>query len=220
MSTSIKKYVVEAIGTFFLVLVIGLSVINPGAGLLAPIAIGTMLMIMVYAGKYISGGHYNPAVTLGIWMRGGCDRRDVPFYMAAQILGACLAALAVNYIKPANIVELANPNIPRALAIEFLFTFALVYVYLTTTTSKSTAGNSYFGAAIGLTIMVAAYAGGNISGGIFNPAVAIGTVIMKLINIQGIWLYFVGNLAGGAAAAVVFKFVNAGEEHPTNKQPA
>src|SRR5512135_1988193 len=95
-----KKYTVEFIGTFFLLLVIGLCVIEPGgAGAMAPLAIGTVLMVMVYAGGHISGGHYNPAVTLGVWMRGKCAAKDVPFYMVAQVLGGLAASSLVLFIK-------------------------------------------------------------------------------------------------------------------------
>ena len=72
------RYAVELIGTFFLVLTIGMTVIEPGAGTLAPLAIGSALMVMVYAGGHISGAHYNPAVTLAVWMRGRCAAADVP----------------------------------------------------------------------------------------------------------------------------------------------
>ncbi len=80
-----KKYVVEFIGAFFLVLTIGFTVLEPGAGAMAPLAIGSALMVMVYAGGHISGGHYNPAVTLAVWMRGRCATQDVIPYMVAKL---------------------------------------------------------------------------------------------------------------------------------------
>ena len=76
-----NKYIVELIGTFFLVFTIGNVVIEPGAGPLAPLAIGAALMVMVYAGGHISGAHYNPAVTLAILIRGKCDAKDVAPYV-------------------------------------------------------------------------------------------------------------------------------------------
>ena len=94
-----KKYLVEFIGTFFLVLTIGMTVIDPGAGNLAPLAIGSALMIMIYAGGHVSGAHYNPAVTLAVWLRGRCATADVPFYFIAQVLGATAAAFVVLYLK-------------------------------------------------------------------------------------------------------------------------
>ena len=205
-----KKYIVEFIGAFFLIFVIGLTVVNPGAGPLAPIAIGTTLMVMVYAGGYISGGHYNPAVTLAVWMRGKCETKDVPFYMVAQFLGGVLAALLVLFIKRSAGAQItaAEPAVVPALIVEALFTFALCYVVLNTATSKATAGNSYYGLAIGFTLLAAAYAIGNISGCAINPAVAVGVVIMGLIKATSIWIYLVANFVGGAAAALVYKAVN------------
>src|ERR1700704_2278808 len=94
-----NKYFAEFIGTFFLVLTIGCTVIEKGAGPLAPLAIGAVLMVMVFAGGHISGAHYNPAVTLGVWMRGKCDTKDVAPYIISQIAGAALAAFAVLFLK-------------------------------------------------------------------------------------------------------------------------
>ena len=100
-----NKYLVELIGTFFLVLTVGCTVIEKGAGPLAPIAIGAALMVMIYAGGHISGGHYNPAVTLGVWMRGKCDTKGVGPYMAFQIVGAVLAAAVVKFFKVGTTVD-------------------------------------------------------------------------------------------------------------------
>src|SRR4051812_7919554 len=119
-----RKYIVEAIGTFFLVFTIGMTVIDPaGAGNLAPLAIGSALMVMIYAGGHISGGHYNPAVTLGVWLRGRCPTSDVPFYMAAQVIGAVLAAGVVIYMKGKQGAG-SDPDVAKAILAEFLFTFA------------------------------------------------------------------------------------------------
>lgn len=206
-----NKYIVEFIGTFFLVLVVGLSVIEPGAGMFAPIAIGCTLMVMVYAGGPISGGHYNPAVTLGVWMRGKCATKEVLPYMLVQILGGAAAAWVVGFQKGNPEITAMVPDVSKALLNEFLFTFALVYVVLNVATSKKSAGNSYFGMAIGFTVVIGAYAGGAISGGAYNPAVATGVTLMGLASMGNIWIYLVGNFAGGAAAAVVYKAVNPDE---------
>lgn len=203
-----KNYLVEFIGTFFLILVIGLCVIEQGAGAMAPLAIGTILMVMVYAGGHISGGHYNPAVTLAVWMRGKCKAKDVPFYMLAQVIGAALAALLVLWVKKGSLIVAAEPSFKAALAMELIFTFALAFVVLNVATSKKTAGNSYYGLAIGFTLMAAAYAIGNISGCAINPAVAVGLTIMGLSKLGNLWLFIVGNFAGGALAAIIYKSVN------------
>src|SRR5712671_1224618 len=91
------KYTAEAIGTFFLVFTVGAAVGSHSP--LAPLAIGSALMVMVYAGGHLSGGHYNPAVTLAVWIRGRCPLADVIPYMVAQVLGAVLAAAVVIYLK-------------------------------------------------------------------------------------------------------------------------
>src|SRR5574341_217057 len=131
-----KNYVVEFIGTFFLVLVIGLTVIEPAVRGFAPLAIGSTLMVMVYAGGHISGGHYNPAVTLAVWLRGKCPAKDVAPYMISQILGGIVAALFVRFFKPNPNISVAAPDVLRAVLFELLFTFALCYVVLNTATSK------------------------------------------------------------------------------------
>ena len=203
-----NKYIVELIGTFFLVFTVGCTVIGNGAGPLAPIAIGAALMVMIFAGGHISGGHYNPAVTLGVWIRGKCDTKDVAPYMAFQIVGAALAAAAVKFLKAGAVITPGNPPVFPALLAEFLFTFALVYVVLNTATAKGTAGNSFYGLAIGMTVMTGAFAVGNISGGAFNPAVAVGITVMGLSAWSSIWIFLVANFAGGAAAAFTFKALN------------
>ena len=206
-----KKFLVECLGAFFVVLVVGLTVIAPGAGAMAPLAIGAILMVMVYAGGHISGAHYNPAVTLAVWLRGKCEAKDVPAYIGAQIIGAMLASLLVGVCKRGSVVMAMQPDVVPALLIEFVFTFALAYVVLNVATVKKTAGNSYFGLAIGFTVMAAAYAGGPISGGAFNPAVAIGLTLMGLSTVGHLWIFLLGNLAGGSLAAWVFRLTNPGE---------
>src|SRR5450432_4379328 len=139
-----NKYLVEFIGTFFLVLTVGMTVIDPVVAVgFAPLAIGAALMIMVYAGGHVSGGHYNPAVTTAVWVRGRCDAATAIPYIVVQVIGAAVASLAVGYLvgfgAPLKVVAVG----PAFLA-EFLFTFALAYVVLNTATAKSTAGNSYF----------------------------------------------------------------------------
>jgi aquaporin Z len=203
-----NKYITEFIGTFFLVLTVGCTVIPGWPGVIAPLAIGTALMVMVYAGGHISGGHYNPAVTLAVWIRGRCETKDLVPYWLSQIAAAVMAALAAGFLsgpgKPMNI-----PDVPAALLSEFLFTFALCYVVLNTATAKATAGNSFYGAAIGMTVMTGAFAvGGRICGGAFNPAVAIGIVFMHLVKGSDLWIHLLADFAGGAVAGLMFKFIN------------
>jgi aquaporin Z len=205
----LNKYVVEFIGTFFLVATIGFTVLKPGdAGNMAPLAIGSALMVMIFAGGHVSGAHYNPAVTLAVFLRGKCPAADVVPYMVAQVLAAVAAAAIVLFMKGNPAVEAANPDIPRALVAEFLYTFALCYMVLNVATAKGTSGNSFYGLAIGFTVLIGAYSVGSISGGAFNPAVAVGITVMGLSQLANIWIFLLANFAGGIAAALAFRFIN------------
>jgi len=203
------KLLTEVIGTFFLVLTVGLTVLQQTP--FAPLAIGTVLMVMVYMGGHISGGHYNPAVSLAVFMRGKLGGKDFAAYVAAQLTGAILATVAVRIILGNTFAPAPTQGVAMlpALLVELLFTFALALVVLQTATSAKTEGNSYFGLAIGFTVMVGAYAGGAISGGAFNPAVGVGPSLVHAVlgsgSLDSIWLYLVGPFAGGALAAVVFR---------------
>lgn len=214
-----RKLAVEAIGTFFLVLTIGLVVIEPGAGTLAPIAIGGVLMALVYAGGHISGAHYNPAVTLAVLIRGKTTAAELGGYWAAQVGGAALAALLVGVMKDTAPVA-ADPDIVRAFIAELLFTFALAFVILNVATTRGTEGNSYYGLAIGLTVLTGAYAVGGISGGAFNPAVATGLVVMGLVRAETIWIYLLANFFGAASAAMLFTAFDLGDDKPTTATAA
>ena len=204
-----NKWIAEFIGTFCLVFTIGCTVVGgPVAGVIPPLAIAAALIVMIYASGHISGAHFNPAVTVAVWIRGRCDTKDVLPYMLSQVAGAVLVALTVKFLRAdANIVVGLIKPVPALLA-EFLFTFALVYVILNVATAKATAGNSYYGLAIGFTVMAGAFAVGAISGAAFNPAVAIGVAVMGLSAWGNIWIYLVACFSGGAAAAVVFKLMN------------
>lgn len=202
------KYLVEFIGTFFLVTTIGCTVINGGGGVIPPLAIGSVLMVMIYAGGHVSGAHYNPAVTLAVFLRGKCPAKDVPGYMIAQVLGAVVAAALVLFLKDSPKLDAMKPDVIKALVAEFLFTFALCYVVLNVATSKNTAGNSNYGLAIGFTVLAGAFAVGPISGGAFNPAVAVGITVLGLSSPANIWIFLVGNFGGAAIAATVFKLIN------------
>ena len=207
---SISKYVAEFIGTFFLVFTIGSVVI--AANPLAPLAIGSVLMVMIFAGGHISGAHYNPAVTLGVFMRGKCSAADILPYMASQVAGAVVAGLAVGFLQSGNMPVAAPETLPSSIQnvilAEVLFTFALVYVVLNVATAAGTANNSFYGLAIGFTVMAGALAVGKISGGVFNPAVAVGLGVMKLANWNQIWVYPAANFGGAIWAAIVFRVVN------------
>jgi aquaporin Z len=204
-----NKYIAEFVGTFFLVLTIGCTGIGAGASVIAPLAIGAALMVMVFAGGHISGGHYNPAVTLGVLIRGKVQAADVVPYMIAQCVGAAVAALLVTKVLRAGApVTPISPHLGPALLAEFLFTFALVYVVLNAATAEGTSGNSFYGLAIGMTVMTGAFAVGDISGGAFNPAVALGISVMGISTWANIWIYLLADFAAAVVAAVIFQMIN------------
>ena len=202
------KYLTEFIGTFFLTLTVCLAVLGdrPIPGL----AIGCSLMVMVYMGGHISGGHYNPAVSLGLLLRKKFPASDFVPYVVAQLLGSVAAAYTAYLVlgKTFAVAPGAGISAFSAVLVELLFTFALVLTVLNVACSEKTKGNSYYGLAIGFTIVVAAFAGGWISGGAFNPAVGTGPTVINAIfgggSLSNLWIYYVGPLLGGVLASVVF----------------
>lgn len=201
-----KKYLIEFIGTFFLALTVGCTVLIGGGTAFAPIAIGFALMVMVYAGGYISGGHYNPAVSLGALIRGVLSPKDIVPYVISQFLGAALAALVViQFVQTVRPVPVNSFHMANLILAEFLFTFALVFVVLNTATSKETTGNSYFGLAIGSTVTVGALAVGAICAAAFNPAVALAVGILHLVTWKIVFVTMGANLLGGIVAAIVYR---------------
>ena len=203
-----KKLLTEFIGTFFLVFIIGLAVV--GGMPMAPLPIGIGLAVLVYMGGHVSGAHYNPAVSTALLLRGKMPSTDFVPYVVAQLLGALAAAATVHVVTGQTFAPMpeAGGGIVAPLVIEVLFTFLLALVVLNVATHPKTAGNSYYGLAIGGTVLVGAWVGGGISGGAFNPAVGIGPTVMHALvgggSFAHLWLYLVGPIAGGVLAAVVF----------------
>ena len=196
-----NKLIVEFIGTFFLVQAVGHAVLAKSA--LAGIVIGLTLMVMVYAGGHISGAHYNPAVTLAVWLRGKLPKAEVLPYITAQVAGAVVSALIVSKFRgQGSEAVLSDPL--RVAGAEFLGTFALAWVVLNVATAKGTAGNSFYGAAIGMTVASGIVLFGGISGAVFNPAVAVAGGILNLLPLQTVALYTVVCSLAALAAAKVF----------------
>ena len=199
-----KNYITEFIGTFFLVLTIGLTG--------DPLAIGVMLMVMVYMGGHISGAHYNPAVSIAMIFRGLLSVKEAINYILSQLAGAFLAAIFVQWVG-GSVMEVGPSNtasVLQILSVEAIFTFALVLVILNVATNPKTEGNSYYGLAIGFTVMAGAFAGGGISGGAYNPAVGTGPILVDVImgdgnTLSNLWYYLVGPIVGAMVAAYVYK---------------
>ena len=210
MKENLRKYLVEFIGTFFLMFTVASAVLLGGNGVIAPISIGFALMIMVYAGGHISGGHYNPAVSFAAAIRGALSWAQLVPYWIAQLLGASCAALLVAQFAQLPEVGGCPFSLKAVLIGEFLFTFALCYVVLQVATSPKTEGNSYYGLAIGSTVTVGAFAAGGIFClGAFNPAVAAGLALIHSTCWIGAGVIALTNLVAGACAALVYKFVDA-----------
>jgi aquaporin Z len=210
--STVVKYAAEAIGTFFLVFTVGAAV---GTGShFAPLAIGAVLMVMIYAGGHISGGHYNPAVTLSVLVRRRISMGDAFMYWIVQFGAGLLAAAVVSgIVDPAQAattvaMPLSGHALVAAFLAELLFTFALCYVVLNVATSKSHPDNSYFGLAIGFTVFAGAVAVGAISGGAFNPSVTVGAALMGMFAWPTLWVYLVAQVIAGAAAGVTFLALN------------
>ena len=207
-----KNYITELVGTFLFVFSIALAVAH--AGVMAPLAIGAALMCVVYMGGHISGGHYNPAVTLAVFLRGKISGKDGLMYAVFQIAGAMVAALLAGMVTDQAFVAAPGTDVSvlASLIVEVVFTFALCLVVLNVATDDEVSGNSFYGLAIGFTIVVAAYAGGSVSGGAFNPAVGLGPAIVAIgrETISHVWIYAVGPLVGAGLAASVFRL-----QHPS-----
>lgn len=209
------KYLTEFVGTFLFLLVIALVAPQSPPNALTALAIGGALMVLVYAGGHVSGAHYNPAVTISLASVGKCPWSDVGPYIAAQVVGGA-AAFAVGGAlsggAPATINPATGVSTVAAVFFEALFTLFLVYTVLNVACTKRTAGNNYYGLAIGFVIVAAAAAAGGITGGAFNPAVGIGAtmsgVMFKGGGFTNVWIYIVGPILGGLIAAQIWKFQN------------
>lgn len=205
MTGTARKALAEAIATFLFVLSI-IAAVNSGSPL-TPLAIGLALAVLIYSTGHISGAHLNPAVSVGVFLRGGMSVIDFISYLIAQLVGGALAALFSLTVWPvgekAMVIEVGP-----AFLVEALFTLILVWVVLNSATSKDTEGNSFYGLAIGATVFVGAATVGSISGGGFNPAVALGLAVSGHFAWGSLWLYFAAPVVGGVIAALLFRLLN------------
>jgi len=214
-----RKLVVEFVGMFLFVFTVGMATNKAGAGALAPLAIGSVLMVMVFAGGHVSGGHFNPAVSTAVFLRRRMAANEFATYVVAQLVAAVLAGFVVRYVGGRE-AHVAVASSGKMLIAEFLFTFALAWVVLHVATATGTLGNSFYGLAIGFTVVAGAFAVGGISGGAFNPAVAIGAMVTGLLEWSNIWIYLIAELLGAAAAAYAFLFVLPGEKESGDMEAA
>ncbi len=214
MPATARKAVAEALATLLFVLSI-IGAVNSGSPL-TPLAIGFALVVLVFATGHISGAHLNPAVSVAVFLRGGLTVIDLVAYIVAQLVGGALAALVSLALWPASDKAL-EINSGRAFLVEALFTLALVWVVLNVATAKDTAGNSFYGLAIGGIVFVGATTVGSISGGGFNPAVALGLSLTGHFAWVSLWLYILAPLVGAALGALLFRVLNADDAKKIGK---
>ena len=201
-----SKLVAEFIGTFFLALTICTAAVHGSAGEYAPFAIAATLMVMIYAVGHISGAHFNPAVTVAVWIRGACDKNDVAPYIVTQLLAGALAAfVSQELLFSETSVASIQMDTTNAISAEFLYTFALVYVILNVATAEATEGNSYYGAAIAFVVLAGALTVGEISGGSFNPAVTAALYVSGVLELSDLWIHLVPQFLAGLVAVQAFK---------------
>lgn len=215
-----KKWIAEFIGTMFLVLTITTAVLSKAA--MAPLAIGAVLMVMVYAGGHVSGAHFNPAVTLAVLLRRRLTVVDAVAYLVAQLAGGLTGAVIGRWaVDPAEVtaVSFSGRHLVAALAVEGLFTFALAYVVLNVATSSDHEANSFYGLAIGFTVLAGAVSVGGVSGGAFNPAVAVAGSVAGLFSWSSLWVYLLAQTVGGALAALAFLGLNPHDGGPVRSAP-
>ncbi|MER7944398.1 aquaporin [Streptomyces sp. NBC_01685] len=212
----VRTYVTEFVGTFFLVLTVGCAVLS-GAPL-AALGIGLTLAVMIYAGGHLSGGHFNPAVTVGVLLRGKISAIRALGYCATQIAGGFLAAAVAQFLVDTKAIHTISPSgreVWTVFLAELLFSFALVYVMLNVATSADHPHNGFYGIAIGFTVTAGAVAVGGISGGLFNPAVAFGAATMGIIEWSSMWIWLLAEAAGAILAAGIFLVQNPGDSRET-----
>ena len=204
-----NKYIIEFLGTFFLVLIIGLSQ--------NPVAIGLGLAVLVYMGAHISGAHYNPVVSLAMLINNQIELKEFSFYLASQLLGSLVATYFIMLLgNDFNVVSNTN-DISSFFVAEILFTFLLVFVILNVALNKNLKGNQFYGLAIGLTVTAGAFAVGNISGGVFNPAVSFGPSLFSFVDPQVVGTnvsssdffiyYLISGIIGSVIASYLYKKV-------------
>ncbi len=205
-----KKYAVELLGTFFLVLTVAMS------GNI--FAIGAVLAAIIYIGAPVSGAHFNPAVSLAIWMQKKISSLELGRYVVAQMIGGLLAAAVSFFILSQKFIPAPGESVNwlTAVSAEIIFTFLLAFTVLNVALPKKAQGNQYFGLAIALTVVAGAFCVGSISGAAFNPAVGISPLLFDLSNISQYWsgigLYLVGPLVGGALASLAYTQLKPSDE--------
>lgn len=200
------KLSAEFIGTFFLCFAINITAIHGIVSEYAPYVIAFVLMSMIYTTSFISGAHFNPVVTLALWLRGACQGKEVLPYIMTQMTAGVFASTLSGHLMmvQTTTVELVIEALP-AFSAELFFTFALVSVILGVATVEATSDNVYFGAAISLVVLVGALSVGDISWASFNPAVTGALVISGAMKMGDSWVHIVPQIIGSLSAVYLFR---------------
>jgi len=205
-----NQLIAEFIGTYFLYLIIGLCVTPPGAEELTPLAVGLGLTALIYACGHISKAHFNPATTVTYFCAGTHSRKALIPYIVVILFGAILAAFSLYLLKPSELYQAVaiKIDLPKIILAEFTFTFALMWVILNVAIARKTAGNQFYGLAIGFIVTAGAYAVGPISFAAFNPAVTLALCINGLLPWSALLIYSTVQIAAAVAAGILFRSMN------------
>ena len=198
-----KNYLMEFIGAFFLVFAVGMVTLIPGAGSIAPFVVGLTLLLLITIGGRISGGHYNPAVTLACLLKGDVSFEKAVYYWIFQLIGAGVASFIVLFLKDYPVTVSLSVSIWHVFIVEFIYTFALVFAALVTSLVRHPLSALLTAVAVGLVVATGGVTVGSISGGAFNPAVVFGSAIMGIYAWETIWIFLLANIAGSVAAAII-----------------
>lgn len=202
-----NKLIAEAIGTYFLYLIIGICITLPAVGNFTPLAVAIGLAALVYSCGHISKAHFNPATTVTYLCAGTHPKRECLPYLLTIYLAACAAAGTVHFLFSEFLNEAVStqPDLIRALIAEALFTFALMWVILNVAIAKDTAGNAYYGIAIGAIVGAGAYAVGPVSSAAFNPAVTLGLCLNGFLPWDCLLPYTLTQCLVAAGAGFLFR---------------
>ena len=209
MTGSLNKYLAELLGTFVLVTVGSMAIINAGGSvLMIGFGFGLALLAAIYMFGSVSGAHFNPAVTLAMLLRGGISGSDLVGYIVAQVAGATLAAALVFYAAGdavrATVTAVQGIDSVQAFIIEAILTAVFVIVILRTTSGEGSAAAPI---AISLALLVVHLAAVPLTGASVNPARTLGPAIIAA-EYGDVWLYILGPAVGAIVGVYVDKFVN------------
>jgi len=222
----LSPFIMEFIGTFFLTASIAFNLINflrsdQVFEMQAALGIGTCLVAVVYAGGHLSGAHYNPSITISVWVsrRNKITTLDAAIYIIVQLFAAFLAGLFQWAIlsETFRIAPASNVALFGAVVVEWFWTFLLDFVVLQTATTTPQAGNSFFGMAIGFAVLSGICSAGYVSGGALNPAILLGLNFADALahgdisRLEYTWIYLLGGSLGGISAGLLFHVTNTDE---------